>query len=230
MEMITKIIAKCYVFEANAYLKNGWNVLDCFLVHLSIAEIIFGFYAQENAKGFSILRVIRLVRVLRPLRAINRAPGLRLVVQTLISSLKPVSDVLITTSFFICMFAVLGLQVGLIDTVDVSALLTNFLPENFSKKLSSRKIFLTKLVRQLCHSFVQASSNNKNYFEDVQGKILSLCRKQFNKCNDKGRLPEQQSEPMGQPAVQFRPYFQRTHHPVFIFDERQLGEHHVQWD
>ena len=50
----------------------------------TVATVIFG----QKSKIFDILRVFRLVRALRPLRVINRAPGLKLVVQTLLSSLK----------------------------------------------------------------------------------------------------------------------------------------------
>ena len=38
-------------------------------------------YADKNDRLLRMLRVFRLIRALRPLRVINRAPGLKLVVQ-----------------------------------------------------------------------------------------------------------------------------------------------------
>ncbi|CAF4579264.1 unnamed protein product, partial [Rotaria magnacalcarata] len=42
-----------------------------------------------------MLRVFRLLRTLRPLRVISRAPGLKLVVQTLLSSLRPIGHIVV---------------------------------------------------------------------------------------------------------------------------------------
>ena len=60
-----------------------------------------------------MLRVFRLIRALRPLRVINRAPGLKLVVQTLLSSLKPISNIVIICCAFFLIFGILGVQVPL---------------------------------------------------------------------------------------------------------------------
>ena len=57
-----------------------------------------------------MLRVFRLIRALRPLRVINRAPGLKLVVQTLLSSLKPISNIVIICCAFFLIFGILGVQ------------------------------------------------------------------------------------------------------------------------
>lgn len=57
-----------------------------------------------------ILRVFRLLRSLRPLRVINRAPGLKLVVQTLMSSLRPIGNIVLICCTFFIIFGILGVQ------------------------------------------------------------------------------------------------------------------------
>jgi hypothetical protein len=59
------------------------------------------------------LQVFRLLRSLRPLRVINRAPGLKLVVQTLLSSLRPIGNIVLICCTFFIIFGILGVQVKL---------------------------------------------------------------------------------------------------------------------
>ncbi|CAI5454353.1 unnamed protein product [Caenorhabditis angaria] len=53
---------------------------------------------------------MRLLRALRPLRVINRAPGVKLVVMTLISSLKPIGNIVLICCTFFIIFGILGVQ------------------------------------------------------------------------------------------------------------------------
>lgn len=62
------------------------------------------------ALSFGVIRVLRLLRALRPLRVINRAPGVKLVVMTLISSLKPIGNIVLITGTFFIIFGILGVQ------------------------------------------------------------------------------------------------------------------------
>jgi len=59
---------------------------------------------------FEIIQVFRLLRSLRPLRVINRAPGLKLVVQTLLSSLRPIGNIVLICCTFFVIFGILGVQ------------------------------------------------------------------------------------------------------------------------
>lgn len=54
--------------------------------------------------------MFRLLRSLRPLRVINRAPGLKLVVQTLLSSLRPIGNIVLICCTFFVIFGILGVQ------------------------------------------------------------------------------------------------------------------------
>ena len=93
--------------------------MDGTLVIVSLIDtsmvIIFG----QTSKIFGILRVFRLVRALRPLRVINRAPGLKLVVQTLLSSLKPIGNIVLICCTFFIIFGILGVQVKALAAVSI---------------------------------------------------------------------------------------------------------------
>ncbi|XP_076324934.1 voltage-dependent T-type calcium channel subunit alpha-1H-like isoform X2 [Tachypleus tridentatus] len=110
LEMIVKVIAKGLWYGEHAYLKSGWNKMDGILVSISLLDFMLSFLASGSPKIFGILRVFRLLRSLRPLRVINRAPGLKLVVQTLLSSLRPIGNIVLICCTFFIIFGILGVQ------------------------------------------------------------------------------------------------------------------------
>ncbi|XP_071106235.1 voltage-dependent T-type calcium channel subunit alpha-1G-like isoform X3 [Haliotis cracherodii] len=110
IEMVLKVIAKGFFVGKHAYLKSGWNVMDGFLVIISLVDILISLVANSSPRIFGILRVFRLLRTLRPLRVISRAPGLKLVVQTLLSSLRPIGNIVLICCTFFIIFGILGVQ------------------------------------------------------------------------------------------------------------------------
>lgn len=44
-------------------------------------------------------------------RVINRAPGLKLVVETLLTSLRPIGNIVLISAIFFLIFGILGVQV-----------------------------------------------------------------------------------------------------------------------
>ncbi|XP_074649472.1 voltage-dependent T-type calcium channel subunit alpha-1H-like [Tubulanus polymorphus] len=109
-EMAVKVSAKGFVLGRHAYLKSGWNIMDGFLVIISLIDIMITWIAGSSSRIFGILRVFRLLRTLRPLRVISRAPGLKLVVQTLLSSLRPIGNIVLICCTFFIIFGILGVQ------------------------------------------------------------------------------------------------------------------------
>ncbi|KFD65588.1 hypothetical protein M514_09876 [Trichuris suis] len=111
VEMLIKVIAKGLVLGDKAYFKNGWDFMDGTLVIISFCNLLFDLLHRTDApRIFSVVRVLRLLRALRPLRVINRAPGVKLVVQTLISSLKPIGNIVLICCTFFIIFGILGVQ------------------------------------------------------------------------------------------------------------------------
>ncbi|CAF4257689.1 unnamed protein product, partial [Didymodactylos carnosus] len=111
------VIASGLIFGENTYLHTGWNIMDGFLVIISVIDIVTmsrdvkSGNENEGRRGiFGMLRVFRLLRTLRPLRVISRAPGLKLVVQTLLSSLRPIGHIVVICCTFFIIFGILGVQ------------------------------------------------------------------------------------------------------------------------
>ncbi|XP_019721229.1 voltage-dependent T-type calcium channel subunit alpha-1G isoform X4 [Hippocampus comes] len=109
-EMTIKIVALGWCFGDKAYLRSSWNILDGMLVMISVIDILVSFFSNSGTKILGMLRVLRLLRTLRPLRVISRAPGLKLVVETLMSSLKPIGNIVVICCAFFIIFGILGVQ------------------------------------------------------------------------------------------------------------------------
>ena len=61
-EMVLKIIAMGFVMREYSYLREGWNIMDFFVVVLGWVSIIV---SSDSISG------IKVIRILRPLRTIN---------------------------------------------------------------------------------------------------------------------------------------------------------------
>ncbi|XP_045075163.1 voltage-dependent T-type calcium channel subunit alpha-1H-like [Coregonus clupeaformis] len=109
-EMTVKIVALGFCWGKQSYLKSSWNVLDGILVFVSLVDILVSLALTGGNRILGILRVLRLLRTLRPLRVISRAPGLKLVVETLITSLRPIGNIVLICCAFFIVFGILGVQ------------------------------------------------------------------------------------------------------------------------
>ncbi|XP_011061774.1 PREDICTED: voltage-dependent T-type calcium channel subunit alpha-1G isoform X1 [Acromyrmex echinatior] len=110
IEMFIKVVATSMLYGPDAYFTSGWNIMDGSLVIISIIDLSMSLLSSSSPRIFGILRVFRLLRSLRPLRVINRAPGLKLVVQTLLSSLRPIGNIVLICCTFFVIFGILGVQ------------------------------------------------------------------------------------------------------------------------
>lgn len=101
IEMVLKIFVLGFCLHRGAYLRNGWNALDCFVVMVSIFGLM-----PFTGSGLSGLRALRGMRALRPLRAISRRPGLRVVVNALLQSFGGILNVALVCVLFFLMFGI----------------------------------------------------------------------------------------------------------------------------
>ena len=137
-------------YGEHAYFKSGWNIMDGTLVLISVVDTSVTAIFGTASKIFDILRVFRLVRALRPLRVINRAPGLKLVVQTLLSSLKPIGNIVLICCTFFIIFGILGVQVVNFDVYQAIYYKSNFIFSfSFIKCIITIMIFVTALQRRV---------------------------------------------------------------------------------
>ena len=82
-----------------------------------------------------MLRLLRLFKVLKPLRVIHRAPGLKLVVQSLLISLKPIGNIVLICICFFLIFGILGVQVRAGNWSTIMGLISIFC--SFSRECST---------------------------------------------------------------------------------------------
>eukprot|EP01062_Namystynia_karyoxenos_P061737 TRINITY_DN5422_c0_g1_i1.p1 TRINITY_DN5422_c0_g1~~TRINITY_DN5422_c0_g1_i1.p1 ORF type:complete len:2264 (+),score=725.83 TRINITY_DN5422_c0_g1_i1:101-6892(+) len=101
-EMVLKICGMGFVCMQWAYLRDPWNVIDCFIVTVGVASL----FLSEGGN----VAVIRLFRLARPLRAIRRIKNVRVLVNTIVKALPMMADVLMMLLLLMYAFAVLGMQ------------------------------------------------------------------------------------------------------------------------
>uniref|UniRef100_A0A8C3TQ06 Sodium channel protein n=1 Tax=Catharus ustulatus TaxID=91951 RepID=A0A8C3TQ06_CATUS len=92
-EILIKMVARGFVWNEFTFLRDPWNCLD-FAIIISVGNV----------------SVLRTFRVLRTLKAISVIPGLKIIVNSLVESVKKLVDVLILTVFCLSVFALIGLQ------------------------------------------------------------------------------------------------------------------------
>uniref|UniRef100_A0A668RKE0 Ion transport domain-containing protein n=1 Tax=Oreochromis aureus TaxID=47969 RepID=A0A668RKE0_OREAU len=102
MEMVVKMIA-LGIFGRRCYLGDTWNRLDFFIVMAGMVEYSLDL---QNIN----FTAIRTVRVLRPLKAINRVPSMRILVNLLLDTLPMLGNVLLLCFFVFFIFGIIGVQ------------------------------------------------------------------------------------------------------------------------
>ncbi|XP_041344816.1 sodium channel protein type 5 subunit alpha-like [Pyrgilauda ruficollis] len=100
-EILIKVVARGFVWNEFTFLRDPWNCLDFSII---IVMYITAFHSVGNVS------VLRTFRVLRTLKAISVIPGLKVIVNSLVESVKKLLDVLILTVFCLSVFALIGLQ------------------------------------------------------------------------------------------------------------------------
>ena len=103
-EMALKLFAYGLYAKPTAYLRSYFNALDAVVVITSLTSLLF------SGSGGESVRAMRLLRIMRPLRSIRRFPGLRLVVNTVLSAIPAVSYVCFIGLVSMSIFALLGME------------------------------------------------------------------------------------------------------------------------
>ncbi|OAD53497.1 Voltage-dependent calcium channel type D subunit alpha-1 [Eufriesea mexicana] len=104
IEICLKMISYGFIIHDGAFCRSAFNLLDLLVVCSSLISMSF------SSGAFSVVKVLRVLRVLRPLRAINRAKGLKHVVQCVIVAVKTIGNIVLVTSLLQFVFAVIGVQ------------------------------------------------------------------------------------------------------------------------
>lgn len=106
VEMSVKLVAYTAWSGPKAYLKDGWNVLDGFIVAMSLLTVALSSVAGGVGGN---LKVFRVLRVLRPLRVIKNVPSLKLVIDATLVSLPSILTVCALGAVCFIILGVLGM-------------------------------------------------------------------------------------------------------------------------
>ncbi|XP_073732363.1 calcium channel, voltage-dependent, L type, alpha 1D subunit, a isoform X15 [Misgurnus anguillicaudatus] len=104
VEIMLKMTTYGAFLHKGAFCRNYFNLLDLLVVGVSLVS----FGIQSSA--ISVVKILRVLRVLRPLRAINRAKGLKHVVQCVFVAIRTIGNIMIVTTLLQFMFACIGVQ------------------------------------------------------------------------------------------------------------------------
>ncbi|KAG5282274.1 hypothetical protein AALO_G00054190 [Alosa alosa] len=104
VEIVLKMTVYGAFIHQGSFCRNAFNLLDLLVVSVSLLS----FFLHSSA--ISVVKILRVLRVLRPLRAINRAKGLKSVIQCVFVAIKTIGNILVVTSLLQFMFACIGVQ------------------------------------------------------------------------------------------------------------------------
>uniref|UniRef100_A0A8C7KUE5 Voltage-dependent L-type calcium channel subunit alpha n=1 Tax=Oncorhynchus kisutch TaxID=8019 RepID=A0A8C7KUE5_ONCKI len=104
VEVVLKMTVYGAIMHPGSFCRNSFNILDLIVVSVSLLSMLM------ESSAISVVKILRVLRVLRPLRAINRAKGLKHVVQCVFVAIKTIGNIVLVTMLLDFMFACIGVQ------------------------------------------------------------------------------------------------------------------------
>jgi|EP01046_Picozoa_sp_COSAG06_P019366 Ca2+-binding EF-hand superfamily protein len=106
--MSLKIVALGLIRGPHTYLQSPWNILDAIVVGTSWLPYIMALLGSSGSSSSG--GAVRAFRLLRPLRTINRFPGLKRLVSTILMSIPQMQVLAIMVLIYMFTFAVVAVQ------------------------------------------------------------------------------------------------------------------------
>uniref|UniRef100_A0A2K6B2J7 Voltage-dependent L-type calcium channel subunit alpha n=1 Tax=Macaca nemestrina TaxID=9545 RepID=A0A2K6B2J7_MACNE len=104
VEIVLKMTTYGAFLHKGSFCRNYFNMLDLLVVAVSLISM------GLESSAISVVKILRVLRVLRPLRAINRAKGLKHVVQCMFVAISTIGNIVLVTTLLQFMFACIGVQ------------------------------------------------------------------------------------------------------------------------
>uniref|UniRef100_A0A8I3P5D8 Voltage-dependent L-type calcium channel subunit alpha n=3 Tax=Carnivora TaxID=33554 RepID=A0A8I3P5D8_CANLF len=104
VEIVLKMTTYGAFLHKGSFCRNYFNILDLLVVAVSLISM------GLESSTISVVKILRVLRVLRPLRAINRAKGLKHVVQCVFVAIRTIGNIVLVTTLLQFMFACIGVQ------------------------------------------------------------------------------------------------------------------------
>ncbi|CAF0874259.1 unnamed protein product [Adineta steineri] len=160
IEICLKVVSYGLIFHPGAFCRNRFNILDIVVVSVSLISMVI------KDRAISVVKILRVLRVLRPLRAINRAKGLKHVVQCVVVAIKTIGNIMLVTFLLQFMFACMGVQL----------FKGTFYSCNDKSMLSEDQCKGYYLITTENHISKEARSwtNSKFHFDNVPQALLTL--------------------------------------------------------
>ncbi|XP_076796510.1 voltage-dependent L-type calcium channel subunit alpha-1C isoform X9 [Arvicanthis niloticus] len=163
IEIALKMTAYGAFLHKGSFCRNYFNILDLLVVSVSL--ISFGI----QSSAINVVKILRVLRVLRPLRAINRAKGLKHVVQCVFVAIRTIGNIVIVTTLLQFMFACIGVQLfkGKLYTCSDSSKQT---------EAECKGNYITYKDGEVDHPIIQPRSweNSKFDFDNVLEAMMAL--------------------------------------------------------
>ncbi|CAF0765433.1 unnamed protein product [Adineta ricciae] len=162
VEICLKVVAYGLILHPGAFCRNRFNILDIVVVSVSLISMVI------KDRAMSVVKILRVLRVLRPLRAINRAKGLKHVVQCVVVAIKTIGNIMLVTFLLQFMFACMGVQLfkGTFYSCNDKSMLSEVQCRGFYLKTDTNKNRIIKLPR--------VWTNAKFHFDNVPQALLTL--------------------------------------------------------
>jgi len=106
LEALVKIFVMVFVIGKHTYLREPFNILDFVIVLLSIISYILDYVSKID---ISYIRAFRALRALRPLKLVSKNDGMKMIVNSLLSSIKQLVNVMLIAILFFFVFGIIGI-------------------------------------------------------------------------------------------------------------------------
>ena len=103
-EFILKSISSGFLFDKGTYLKDNWNILDFFIIIISLVDLLI------SSISLKYIKILRLLRALRALRFVSHNVSMKIVVVALLQSIVAILNVVLVCLIVWVMFAILGVS------------------------------------------------------------------------------------------------------------------------
>ncbi|CAF0938668.1 unnamed protein product [Rotaria sordida] len=160
IEIFLKIVSYGLILHPGAFCRNRFNILDLVVVSVSLTSMVI------KDRAIAVVKILRVLRVLRPLRAINRAKGLKHVVQCVVVAIKTIGNIMLVTFLLQFMFACTGVQLfkGTFYSCNDKSMLNKEDCKGYYLKIQDNRILKDR----------REWLNSKFHFDNVPQALLTL--------------------------------------------------------
>ena len=103
VEFVCRVMGQGLYYTKKAYLKDGWNIMDTVVLTFALIEY------SKVLEGMGIVKIIRMGRALKPLRLMKRNQSMRLVIDALLTTLLPLTYVILFLLFTLIVFGLVAI-------------------------------------------------------------------------------------------------------------------------